>query len=122
MNCRINPHGLFIWILIGDLLVHIKQVSISGTNRIFTQTPNSFCKIEINGNTGSSNSTTLINQFLCITGGHITWNKVTECRIFTFQEIITVFFFKVCSFYLSITNFLCKFGSFRSPNASVIPQ
>ena len=51
MDSREDHHRSFIRIFISDFFVHIEQVTVTGTNYIFTQTVDSVFKVKEYGQT-----------------------------------------------------------------------
>ncbi len=66
MYGRVNTHGLVVGIFVGNLIIHIKQVTIVRSYRIFTQALDRIGKVEVYGYAGSTHPAAFIHPFFCI--------------------------------------------------------
>ena len=51
VQCRINHHRSFVWIVVGNFFVHVEQVTIFSFYNIFTQTVDGVGEVEEHGQT-----------------------------------------------------------------------
>src|SRR5581483_354073 len=64
VDCRVNTHWNFIWVLACNLFIHLEQVAIFITYTFLTETLNSISKVKVGCLLRSAYAKTCITPFL----------------------------------------------------------
>ena len=88
---RIDHHGNFIGIVIGDLFVHLEKVPVLGLDHILAQPLDGILEIEEYSQSRGVHPESCIAPFFGSPGRHIPGHQVTESGVAPFQVIIPVF-------------------------------
>ena len=143
MHRRVDLHRRLIWVVVGDLLVHLEEVAVFGGDDLTAQVEDLFLarivdalhiglcpavsadrigEVEEDRFARAVDAQSGIAALLGCPGGHIAWNQISEGRITAFQIIISTVFGDVHRLQAALANGLCIFFVGRDPDPSVISQ
>ena len=90
MDCRKDHHWSLIRIVTRDALIHVKKITVELFDRILTVTLNRVAEIEEYTETSASDAATFVTGFLRCSRGNVPRCKITETRVFTLKEVISL--------------------------------
>src|SRR5947209_1642767 len=92
MNRGINTHRYLVWILIGDALVHLKQVPVALADHAGAEALDGIREVEVHAEAGFPDSPALVADFLCCARGDVARRQVAETGILSLQKIVPLIF------------------------------
>ena len=143
VHSGVNPHGRLIGVVGCNLLIHLKQVAILGTDRSLTQFANLLHRrcgnplhlglssaitlyrtgiIQIHRFTRLVDTESSIAPLFCRATRYIAWNKVSEGRIPALEIVIAAVFRNVRGLQCPIPQCLHIRFMLGNPNAPVVSQ
>ena len=115
-------HGLVVGRYVSDLLVHIEEVAVAGSDGVAAKVADSLREVEEYSQTGVVHAESLVAAFLSGTRSHVARHEVTECWIAAFQVVVAVFFGDVRALLGACLQCLGVFNVLRNPDAAVVTQ
>ena len=88
----VDPHGNLVGVLVGDLVVHMEEVSIFLFDDVESVAFDGLCEVEVDGGPGFPNPLSGVAAFLGISGGDVAGNHVAEGRVLAFEVVVPFLF------------------------------
>ena len=122
MNGRIDHHRFVIRIHVGNLLIHLEKVAVTGFDDVLAQAGDRRLEIQEHGQSGLVHAEACIAAFFGGTRSHIARHEVTESRITALQVVVAILLGDIRSFLLFRTDRLNILFLFRHPDPAVVTQ
>ena len=122
MYGREDLHRLFVGIYVGDLLVHVEQVTVTLFDDILAQTLDRGLEIEEHGQPRFVHAEARVTTLFGGTRRHVARHEVTEGRITALQVVVTVLFGNIRRFLGTRTEGFHILDLFGNPDTAVVTQ
>ena len=81
VNRRIDPHGDFVGIFVGDALIHVEEVAVAFFDRFAAEPPDRIGEVEINAEAALADAAAFVADVLGVAGSDVARNQIAEARI-----------------------------------------
>ena len=122
VNSGEDLHRLLVRTYVGDLLIHIEQVTIASLDNILTQTLDSGLEIEEYSQTGLIYTVACIATLLCCTRCNVARYEVTECGVATLQVVVAILLGDLRRLNLTCAQSLNILHLLGNPDTTVVTQ
>ncbi len=95
MKGRVDAHGHPVRVFVGNLLVHVEEISVLGTNGLFTVAGDSVPEVQVHRLSGGAHSIALVAPGLGGAAGHVARNQIAEAWVAPLQVVISLFFWDI---------------------------
>ncbi len=120
--CRVNHHGFFVWVNVGDFFVHFEEVAVLAVNPFFAHAFDAVLEVEEDTKSCLGDAALVITGFLSSTGGDVTWGQVTEGWVLAFEVVVAVTVGYFGGFHFALANLFGYFAALGYPDAAVVTK
>ncbi len=115
VNRGVDAHRHLVGVLIGDALVHLKQVAVTLANLCLAEPADGVRKVQINTLAARPDSAPFVAHLLRGTRGNIAWRKIAEAWVLALEIVVALIFW-------NLSRRTRVASLFRHPDAPIIAQ
>ena len=122
VDSRIDHHRRLVGIVVGDLFVHLEEVTIASFYDILTKTLDSAGEVEEDSQPRVVDTVASVAAFLSSTAGDVTRHEVTEGGIAALEVVVTILLLDIGRTKRTSLELLSVFDILGYPDTAVITE
>ena len=122
MDSRVDHHRRLVGIVVGDLFVHLEEVTVACFYHILPETLDGAGEVEEDCQPRIVDTEASVTAFLSSTACYVTRDEVTESRIAALEVVVTVFFLDLRRTKRTSLELLSVFDILGHPDTTIITE
>jgi hypothetical protein len=110
------------WVNVCDLLIHIKEVTITLTDLVDTEALDRLREVKEYGKTCVVYTEALVTTLLSSTRSHVTRYEVTECWVTALEIVVTILLWDIPTLLCTSLKSLSILNVLRYPDTTIVTQ